>query len=56
MEGRRYYDHTEWWNELLTVPAPRIVVIEDLDDPAGLGAFIGEVHAKSCSGLGAWLW
>lgn len=46
MEGRRYYDHTEWWNELLTVPAPRIVVIEDLDDPAGLGAFIGEVHAR----------
>jgi regulator of RNase E activity RraA len=46
MEGRRYYDHTDWWNELLTVPAPRIVVIEDLDEPAGLGAFIGEVHAK----------
>jgi len=52
MEGRRYYDHTEWWNELLTIPAPRIVVIEDLDEPAGLGAFVGEVHAKILQRLG----
>jgi regulator of RNase E activity RraA len=52
MEGHRYYDHTEWWNDLLTIPAPRIVVIEDLDEPAGLGAFIGEVHAKILQRLG----
>jgi 4-hydroxy-4-methyl-2-oxoglutarate aldolase len=52
MEGRSYYDRTEWWNELLKVPAPRVVVIEDLDDPAGLGAFMGEVHSKILQTLG----
>jgi 4-hydroxy-4-methyl-2-oxoglutarate aldolase len=52
MEGRSYYDRTEWWNELLKVPAPRVVVIEDLDDPAGVGAFVGEVHSRILQTLG----
>jgi regulator of RNase E activity RraA len=52
MEGRSYYDRTEWWNELLKIPVPRVVVIEDLDDPPGLGAFIGEVHANILQTLG----
>lgn len=47
-----YYDRTDWWNEILTIPAPRVVVIEDVDDPAGLGAFIGEVHANILLALG----
>ena len=41
-----YYDRTDWWNEILTIPAPRVVVIEDVDTPPGLGAFVGEVHAN----------
>src|SRR5215469_8295277 len=44
MEGKSYYFQTEWWSEILRVPEPRIVVIEDLDSPPGLGAFVGEVH------------
>jgi regulator of RNase E activity RraA len=44
--GYFYYDRADWWNEILTIPVPRIVVIEDLDDPAGLGAFVGAVHAN----------
>lgn len=36
----------------MTIPAPRIVVIEDLDDPAGLGAFVGAVHANILRALG----
>jgi 4-hydroxy-4-methyl-2-oxoglutarate aldolase len=56
MEGHSYYKRTDWWNELLKIPAPRIVVIEDVDKPAGLGAFVGEVHtnilmALGCAGL-----
>lgn len=47
-----YYDRTDWWNYILTIPAPRIVVIEDMDNPPGLGAFIGEVHANILLGLG----
>jgi 4-hydroxy-4-methyl-2-oxoglutarate aldolase len=51
-----YYDRTDWWNNLLTIPAPRVVVIEDVDNPPGLGAFVGEVHANillalDCVGL-----
>ena len=53
MEGRGYYyERTDWWNHILTVPAPRIVVIEDVDDPPGLGAFIGEVNANILLALG----
>jgi regulator of RNase E activity RraA len=57
MEGRSYhYERSDWWNHILSIPAPRVVVLEDLDDPTGLGAFIGEVnanilHAMGCVGL-----
>jgi 4-hydroxy-4-methyl-2-oxoglutarate aldolase len=47
-----YYDRTDWWNNILTIPAPRVVVIEDVDNPPGLGAFIGEVHANILLSLG----
>jgi 4-hydroxy-4-methyl-2-oxoglutarate aldolase len=47
-----YYDRTDWWNSILTIPAPRVVVIEDVDDPPGLGAFVGEVHANILLSLG----
>jgi regulator of RNase E activity RraA len=50
--GHHYYDRTDWWNYLLTVPAPRIVVVEDVDDRPGLGAFIGNVHAQILQALG----
>lgn len=52
MEGRSYYDRTDWWNHILTMPSPRIVVIEDMDRPPGLGAFVGEVHANILFALG----
>lgn len=50
--GYSYYDRADWWNEILTIPAPRIIVIEDLDEPAGLGAFVGAVHASILQALG----
>jgi 4-hydroxy-4-methyl-2-oxoglutarate aldolase len=52
MEGRSYYDGGEWWDFLLRIPSPRVVVIEDLDKPAGRGAFIGEVHTNILRVLG----
>ena len=44
------------WQHILTIPEPRIVVIEDLDDPPGVGSFWGEVnsnihHALGCRGV-----
>lgn len=47
-----YYERTDWWNHILNIPAPRIVVIEDVDNPPGLGAFIGEVNAHILLALG----
>lgn len=43
------------WRAIEATPAPRIVVIQDLDDPPGIGAFWGEVqstihHALGCVG------
>jgi regulator of RNase E activity RraA len=53
MEGGGYhYARTDWWEHILAVPAPRIVVIEDTDDPPGLGAFVGEVNANILNSLG----
>jgi 4-hydroxy-4-methyl-2-oxoglutarate aldolase len=47
-----YYDRMDWWKNILTIPAPRVVVIEDVDNPPGVGAFIGEVHANILLSLG----
>jgi 4-hydroxy-4-methyl-2-oxoglutarate aldolase len=46
MEGHKYSDRTDWLNHILAIPAPRLVVIEDIDKHPGMGAFIGEVHAN----------
>jgi 4-hydroxy-4-methyl-2-oxoglutarate aldolase len=56
MEGLRYFDRTDWWNYVLTIPPPRIVVAEDTDAHPGLGSFIGELHAnillaQGCAGV-----
>lgn len=52
MRGHSYVDRTDWWNAILRVPAPRIVVIEDVEKPRGVGSFIGEVHANILTALG----
>lgn len=44
--GRAYADRTDLWNSILSVPPPRILVVQDTDDRPGLGAFVGEVHAN----------
>jgi regulator of RNase E activity RraA len=53
MEGGGYlYDRVEWWRDILTVPPPRIVVIQDVDSHPGMGALVGEVHANILQALG----
>lgn len=52
MHGHNYLDRTDWWNAILEIPAPRIVVVEDVEKHAGLGSFVGEVHANILSALG----
>jgi 4-hydroxy-4-methyl-2-oxoglutarate aldolase len=50
--GKIYPDRTDWWDHIVATPAPRIAVLEDLDNPAGAGSFIGEVHAEMLRALG----
>jgi len=52
LSGKGYSDRTDWWNSVLSIPEPRIVVMEDLDEPPGLGAFLGDVHAAMLKALG----
>jgi 4-hydroxy-4-methyl-2-oxoglutarate aldolase len=49
--GKCYYDHIEWWRYLVTIPAPRIVVLQDFDHKPGFGALFGAVHARICRAL-----
>jgi regulator of RNase E activity RraA len=42
----------DWWDYIQTVPAPRIVVVHDLDEPRGQGAQWGEVQANIHKALG----
>lgn len=51
-EGYFYYDRPDWWKHILTIPAPRVAIIEDIDAPPGLGAFVGAVHAHILRALG----
>lgn len=52
MGGRVYPDRTDWWNYLLSIPAPRVILLEDLDRRPGLGSCAGEVHAHLYKALG----
>ncbi len=50
--GRWYYDRMDWWSYLHTIPAPRFIVVEDVDHMPGLGAWFGEIHAYISKALG----
>ncbi|HEY7678519.1 MAG TPA: RraA family protein [Candidatus Methylomirabilis sp.] len=42
----------DWWDYVLTIPAPRVLVMQDLDNPRPVGAFWGEVQANLHRALG----
>lgn len=50
--GHSYHDRTDWWNFIASVPAPRIVVVQDVDERPGFGAFVGNIHATILRALG----
>jgi regulator of RNase E activity RraA len=52
MVGSHYFERTDWWKHIGSVPAPRVVVMQDVDDPPGTGAFFGKVHANILMALG----
>jgi 4-hydroxy-4-methyl-2-oxoglutarate aldolase len=50
--GRLHRERGDWWSSILQVPAPRVVVIEDVDKPPGVGALLGDMHAAILVALG----
>jgi 4-hydroxy-4-methyl-2-oxoglutarate aldolase len=52
MAGRTFHDRSDWWNSIVSVPYPRIAVLEDMDHPAGIGAFLGDMHGAMLRALG----
>ena len=56
MADSLFPDRTDWCDYMLTVPAPRVVVVQDAASHLGAGALIGAVHmnilrALECMGV-----
>jgi len=54
--ARTYPDRTDWWDYILSLPSPRVVVVHDVATRPGLGSLVGAVHmnilrALHCVGL-----
>jgi 4-hydroxy-4-methyl-2-oxoglutarate aldolase len=47
-----YPDRTDWWDYVLSLPAPRVVVVQDMATKAGLGSLLGAVHVNILHALG----
>ena len=50
--GSRYEERTDLWKHIASIPAPRVIVMQDIDDPPGTGAFVGMVHANILMAFG----
>ncbi len=50
--GGKYRERTDWWEYVLSLPAPRVAVIQDVATRPGLGSYIGTVHMNILRALG----
>ena len=46
-----YVDRTDWWDYILSLPAPRVVVVQDIASHPGLGSLVGAVHMNILKAL-----
>jgi 4-hydroxy-4-methyl-2-oxoglutarate aldolase len=46
-----YPDRTDWWDYVMSLPAPRVVVVEDTATQPGLCSLVGEVHMSILQAL-----
>jgi regulator of RNase E activity RraA len=47
-----YSDRTDWWDYIRSVPAPRVLVVQDAATRVGLGSLLGGVHMNILRALG----
>lgn len=50
--GKGSDDQSPLWSHVLSVPGPRVVVVQDLDEPPAHGSLWGEVNANVFTALG----
>jgi len=50
--GSRYVERIDWWKHITSVPPPRVVVMQDIDQEPGTGAFLGVVHVNILKAMG----
>lgn len=50
--GDTYMDRTDWWDYVISVPAPRVVVVQDMATQPGLASLLGAVHVNILHALG----
>ena len=46
-----YPDRTDWWDYILSLPKPRVVVVQDVATRVGLGSLVGAVHMNILKAL-----
>jgi 4-hydroxy-4-methyl-2-oxoglutarate aldolase len=49
---RGYSGRTDWWDYVVSLPAPRIVVVQDVATKVGFGSLLGAVHVNILHALG----
>jgi len=47
-----YAERTDWWDYVASLPAPRVVVVQDMASTPGLGSLLGVVHVNILRALG----
>ena len=47
-----YTDRMDWWDYILSLPAPRVVVVQDVATKVGFGSLLGAVHVNILRALG----
>ncbi|PYL01121.1 MAG: transferase [Verrucomicrobia bacterium] len=50
--GTRPASRYDFWKHVLEIPEPRVLVLQDLDQPPGVGAYFGEVQTHIHRRLG----
>jgi 4-hydroxy-4-methyl-2-oxoglutarate aldolase len=52
ISGRTFRDRGDFWNRILEIPSPRVLVLQEMDHSSGRGAFVGDMHAAILKALG----
>lgn len=50
--GPRHVERDDWWEQFLSLPEPRLLVVKDEPNDPASGSILGEVHAQIYRALG----